>query len=88
MWHRHIQQGTHCLKANEMEKQQVRFLSDKNVVQLLLYNLKLVKLRGTFDQCSPAVKNALFRAHRMPMYACQPWNKYADASMKRLRAAY
>jgi len=29
------------------------------------------KLRGTFDQCSPAVKNTLFRAYCMSMYACQ-----------------
>ena len=29
------------------------------------------KLRGTFDQCSPAVKNTFFRAYCMPMYACQ-----------------
>ena len=29
------------------------------------------KLRGTFDQCSPAVKSTLFRAYCMPMYACQ-----------------
>ena len=29
------------------------------------------KLRGIFDQCSPAVKNTLFRAYCMPMYACQ-----------------
>ena len=34
------------------------------------------KLRGTFDQCSPAVKNTLFRAYCMPMYACQFWSKY------------
>ena len=46
------------------------------------------KLRGTFDQCSTAVKNALFRAYCMPMYACQLWNKYTQTSMKRLRAAY
>ena len=46
------------------------------------------KLRGTFDQCTPAVKNTLFRAYCMPMYACQLWNKYTQGSMKRLRAAY
>ena len=46
------------------------------------------KLRGTFDQCSPAVKNTLFRAYCMPMYACQLWRKYTQTSMKRLRAAY
>jgi len=46
------------------------------------------KLRGTFDQCSPAVKNTLFRAYCMPMYACQLWSKYTQTSMKRLRAAY
>jgi len=34
------------------------------------------KLRGTFDQCSPAVKNTLFRAYCMPMYACKLWSKY------------
>jgi len=34
------------------------------------------KLRGTFDQCSTAVKNTLFRAYCMPMYACQLWSKY------------
>jgi len=27
------------------------------------------KLRGAFDQCSPAVKNTLFRAYCMPMYS-------------------
>jgi len=46
------------------------------------------KLRGTFDQCSPAVKNTLFRAHYMPIYACQLWSKYTQTSMKRLSAAY
>ena len=46
------------------------------------------KLRGTFDQCSPAVKNPLFRAYCMPMYACQLWSKYTKISMKHLRAAY
>ena len=46
------------------------------------------KLRGTFDQCSPAVKNTLFRAYCMPMYACQLWSKYTQTSVKRLRAAY
>jgi len=29
------------------------------------------KHRGTFDQCSPAVKNTIFRTYCMPMYACQ-----------------
>jgi len=46
------------------------------------------KLRGTFDQCSPAVKNTLFRAYCIPMYACQLWSKNTQASMKRLPAAY
>ena len=46
------------------------------------------KLRGTIDQCSTAVKNTLFRAYCMPMYACQLWSKYTQTSMKRLRAAY
>jgi len=46
------------------------------------------KLRGTFDQCTPAVKNTLFRAYCIPMYACQLWNKYTQTSMKRLRATY
>jgi len=27
-------------------------------------------IRDTLDQCSPAVKNTLFRAYCMPMYAC------------------
>ena len=40
------------------------------------------KLRGTFDQCTPAVKNTLFRAYCMPMYACQLWSKYTQTSMK------
>ena len=46
------------------------------------------KLRGTFDQCSPALKNTLFHAYCMPMYACQLWSKYTQTSMKRLCAAY
>jgi len=46
------------------------------------------KLRGTFDQCSPAVKNILFRACCMPMYACPLWSKYTQTSMKCLRVAY
>ena len=46
------------------------------------------KLRGTFDQCSPAVKNTLFHAYCMSMYACQLWIKYTQTSMKRLRATY
>jgi len=33
-------------------------------------------------------KNTLFRAYCMPMYACQLWSKYTQASMKSLRAAY
>jgi len=46
------------------------------------------KLRGTFDQCTPAVKNTLLRAYGMPMYACQLWSKYTQTSMKQLHAAY
>jgi len=46
------------------------------------------KLRGTFDQCSPAVQKTLFRACSMPVYACQWWSKYTQISMKRFRAAY
>ena len=46
------------------------------------------KLRGSFDQCSPAVKNTFFRAYGMPMYTCQLWSKYTQTSMKRLRAAH
>jgi len=46
------------------------------------------KLRGTFDQCTPAVKNTLFRAYCMPMYASHLWSKYTQTSTKRLRAAY
>ena len=46
------------------------------------------KLKGTFDQCSSAVKNTLFCSYCMPMYACQLWSKYTQTSMKRLRAAY
>ena len=44
------------------------------------------KLGGTFDQCSPAVKNTLFRAYCMHMYACQLWSEYTQT--KRLRAAH
>jgi len=33
------------------------------------------KLRGTFAQYSPAVKNTLFRAFCMPMYAWQLWSQ-------------
>jgi len=33
-------------------------------------------------------KNTQFRAYCMPMYACQLWSKYTQASMKSLRAAY
>jgi len=40
------------------------------------------------DQCSPAVKDTLFRAYCMPMYACQLWSKCTQTSMKRLHAAY
>jgi len=46
------------------------------------------KVRGTFDQCSPAVENTLFRAYCMPMYAFQLWSKYTQTNLKRLRAAY
>ena len=45
------------------------------------------KLRGIFDQCSPAVENILFRAYSMPICACQWRSKYTQTSMKRLRAA-
>ena len=45
------------------------------------------KLRGTFDQCSPAVRNILFPAYCMPMYAGQLWSKYTQTSMKHLRVA-
>ena len=43
------------------------------------------KLRGTFDQCSPAVKNMLFCAYCMPMY-CMLINY--GANTKCLRAMY
>jgi len=56
--------------------------------QVKLLYCEANKLRGTFDQRSPAVKNTLFRAYCMPMYACQLWSKYTQTSMKRLRAAY
>jgi len=46
------------------------------------------KFKGTFDQCCPTVKNTLFRAYCMPMYACQLRSKYTQTSMKRLRAVY
>jgi len=46
------------------------------------------ELRGTFDQCTPAVKNTLFRAYCMPMYAHQLCGEYTQTSMKRLRSAY
>jgi len=46
------------------------------------------ELRGTFDQCSPAVKNILFRAHCKPIHACKLWSKYTQTSIKRLRTAY
>jgi len=36
-------------------------------------------LPGTFNQCSPAVKNTIFRAYCMPMYPCQLWSKYTQA---------
>ena len=42
------------------------------------------KLRSTFDQCSPAVKNTLFHACCMLMYACQLWSKYTQTIMKHL----
>jgi len=41
------------------------------------------KLRGTFDQCSPAVKTVLFRAYCMPMYIWQLWRKCTETSLKR-----
>ena len=41
-----------------------------------------------FWSVPPAVKNTLFCAYSMPMYACQLWSKYTQTSMKRLRAAY
>jgi len=44
------------------------------------------KLRGTFYQRSPPVKNTSFHACCMPMYACQLWSKYTQASMKHLHA--
>ena len=34
------------------------------------------KLRGNFEQCSPAVKNTLFRAYCDQMFAYQLWSKY------------
>ena len=46
------------------------------------------KHRGAFNQCSTAIKNTLFRAYCLSMYACQLWGKYTQSSMKRLRAAY
>jgi len=47
------------------------------------------KLRGTFDQCSPAVKNTLFRAYCMPMYCLQIVEQiHMYTSMKRLHGAY
>jgi len=65
-------------------------LKDDDDIQRQVKSLYCVanKLRGTFDQCSTAVKNTLFRAYCMPIYACQLWSKCTQTSMKRLRAAY
>jgi len=65
-------------------------LKDDDGIQRLVKSLYCAanKLRGTFDQCSPAVKNTLFGAYCMPMYACQLWSKYTQNSMKHLCAAY
>ena len=46
------------------------------------------KLRGPFGHCFSTVKNTLFRAYCMPMYACQLWSKSTQTSMKPLYAAY
>jgi len=46
------------------------------------------KLRGTFDQCSPAVKNTISCLYCMPVYACKLWSNYTQTSMKRLRLVY
>jgi len=35
------------------------------------------KLRGTFNQCTPAVKNTLFCFYCTPVYACQLWNLWS-----------
>jgi len=65
-------------------------LKDDNNIQRQVKSLWCAanKLKGTFDEWSPAVKNTLFRAYCMPMYACQLWSKYMQTSMKRLRVAY
>ena len=55
---------------------------------ILFSHWLIILLLITFDQCSTAVKNTLFRAYCMPMYACQLWSKYTQTSMKRLRVAY
>ena len=65
-------------------------LKDDDDIQRQVKSLYCVanKLRGTFDQCSPAVRNTLLRAYSMPVYACQLRSKYTQTSMKRVRAAY
>jgi len=63
--------------------------SDPMLVGFIIFHYTVQQTNwGTFDQCSPAVKNTPFRAYCMHMYACQLWSKYTQTSMKRLRAAY
>jgi len=63
-------------------------LKDDDDIQRQVKSLYCAANRGNFDQCSPALKNTLFRAYCMPMYACQLWSKYTQTGMKRLRVAY
>jgi len=63
-------------------------ISKLDVVQMKSLYCAGNKLRCTFVQYSPVVKNILFRAYSMPIYACQLWSKYTQTSLKRLRIAY
>jgi len=69
-------------------------LKDDDAIQRqvkLLY-CAVNKLRGTFVQCSPAVKTLYFMPycllHANVQYACQLWSKYTQVSTKCLCAVY
>jgi len=68
--------GARVLFSNQVKYFEVLLntsLKDDDDIQRLVKSLYCAakKLRGTFAQCSPAVKNTLCRAFGMPVHAYQ-----------------
>ena len=46
------------------------------------------RLKTCFYKCSTKIKNVLFHAYCLSMYACQLWNNFLPSSLKRIHVAY